>query len=135
MQSHCVREEAYIEELYENQDPIYAQEAVEQMDEMFQWLGSGTTRRDWFCGLTDDIDQQSEFHKIDLGDFYWVNCANSEEAIKAYETLKGMGYSSSDNVRTRLEEYYFVYVYKIRSRYPKTRQKIVERYNYSICHL
>ncbi len=90
---------------------------------MFQWLGSGTTRRDWFCGLTDDIDQQSEFHKIDLGDFYWVNCTNNEEAIKAYETLKGMGYSSSDNVRTRLEEYYFVYVYKIRSRYPKTRQK------------
>lgn len=112
-----------IDELYENQKPAYAQEAVEQMDEMFQWLGSGTTRRDWFCGLTDDIDQQSEFHKIDLGDFYWVNCANNEEAIKAYETLKGMGYSSSDNVRTRLEEYYFVYVYEIRSRYPKTRQE------------
>ena len=112
-----------IDDLYENQKPGYAQEAAEQMDEIFQWLGSGTTRRDWFCGLTDDIDQQSEFHKIDLGDFYWVNCANNEEAIKAYEILKGMGYSSGDNVKTRLEEYYFVYVYEIRSRHPKTRQK------------
>jgi len=112
-----------IDELYENQKSASAQEAAEQMDEMFQWLGNGTTRKDWFCGLTDDIDQQSEFHKIDLGDFYWVNCANNEEAIKAYEILKGMGYSSSDKVKTQLEEYYFVYVYEIRSRYRKTRQE------------
>ena len=112
-----------IDELYENQKPAYAQEAVEQMDEMFQWLGGGTTRSDWFCGLTDDIDQQSVFHKVDLGDFYWVNCANNEEAVKAYEILKGMGYSSSDNVKTHLEDYYFVYVYEIRSRHRKTRQE------------
>lgn len=112
-----------IDELYENQKPANAEEAVEQMDEMFQWLGGGTTRSDWFCGLTDDIDQQSVFHKVDLGDFYWVNCANNEEAVKAYEILKGMGYSSSDNVKTQLEEYYFVYVYEIRSRHRKIRQE------------
>ena len=58
-----------IDQLYANQMPACAQEAVDRMNEMFQWLGRGTTRRDWFCGLTDDIDQQLEFHKIDLGDF------------------------------------------------------------------
>ena len=34
--------EVDIEALYENQKPIYAHEAVERMDEMFQWLGYGT---------------------------------------------------------------------------------------------
>lgn len=112
-----------IDELYENQRPANAQQAAERMDLMFQWLGRGTTRSDWFCGITDDIDQQSEFHRISLGDFYWINCANNEEAVKAYEMLKGKGYSSSDNVKMQLVEYYFVYVYKIRSRRPKTRQE------------
>ena len=112
-----------IDELYENQKPADAQQAVEQMDEMFQWLGRGTTRRDWFCGLTDDIDQQSEFHKINLGDFYWVKCINNEEAVKAYEILKGMGYTSSDNFKTYLEEYHFVYVFKLRRRYQKAKPR------------
>ena len=48
--------EVDIEALYENQKPYYAQQAAEAMDEMFQCLGHGTTRKDWFCGLTDDID-------------------------------------------------------------------------------
>ena len=113
-----------IDELYANQKPATAQQAAEQMVELFQWFGRDTTRSDWFCGLTDDIDYQSEFLKIILGDdFYWVNCANNEEAIKAYEILKCMGYSSSDKVKTLLEEYYFVYIYKIRRRYKKTRQE------------
>ena len=112
-----------IDALYENQKPYYAQQAAEAMDEMFQCLRHGTTRKDWFCGLTDDIDYQSEFHKVDLGDFYFVNCANNAEAVKAYEILKGMGYSSSDKVKTQLEGSYFVYVYEIRKRYRKTRQE------------
>ena len=43
------------------------------------------------------------------------------EAVKAYEILKGMGYSSSDKVKKQLEGSYFVYVYEIRKRYRKTR--------------
>ena len=115
--------EVDIDALYENQKPIYAHEAVERMDEMFQWLGHGTTRKDWFCGLTDDIDYQSEFHKVSLENFYFVNCANNAEAVKAYEILKGMGYASSNKVKTQLEDSYFVYIYEIRKRYRKTRQE------------
>ena len=115
--------EVDIDALYENQKPYYAQQAAEAMDEMFQCLGHGTTRKDWFCGITDDIDYQSEFHKVDLGDFYFVNCANNAEAVKAYEILKGMGYSSSDKVKTQLNDSYFVYVYEIKKRYRKTRQE------------
>ena len=115
--------EVDIDALYENQKPIYANEAAERMDEMFQCLGHGTTRKDRFCGLTDDIDYQSEFHKVNLGDFYFVNCANNAEAVKAYEILKDMGYSSSDKVKKQLEGSYFVYVYEIRKRYRKTRQE------------
>ena len=115
--------EVDIEALYENQKPYYAQHAAEAMDEMFQYFGRGTTRKDWFCGLTDDIDYQSEFHKVDLEDFYFVNCANNAEAVKAYEILKGMGYSSSDKTKTELNDYFFVYVYEIRKRYRKTRQE------------
>ena len=37
--------EVDIEALYENQKPPYAREAAERMDEMFQWLGHGTTRQ------------------------------------------------------------------------------------------
>ena len=107
--------EVDIEALYENQKPYYVQQAAEAMDEMFQYLGDGTTRKDWFCGLTDDIDYQSEFHK--------VNCANNAEAVKAYEILKGMGYSSSVQVKTQLNDSYFVYVFEIRKRYRKTRQE------------
>ena len=107
--------EVDIEALYENQKPYYVQQAAEAMDEMFQYLGDGTTRKDWFCGLTDDIDYQSEFHK--------VNCANNAEAVKTYAILKGMVYSSSDKVKTQLEGSYFVYVYEIRKRYRKTRQE------------
>lgn len=113
--------EVDIEALYENQKPYYAQQAAEAMDEMFQYFQHGTTRQDWFCGLTDDIDYQSEYHKVDLGDFYFVNCANNAEAVKAYEILKGMGYSSSDKVKTQLKDSYFVY--EIRKRYRKTRQE------------
>ena len=51
--------EVDIDALYANQKPPYAREAAERMDEMVQWLGHGTTRQDWFCGLTDDIDYQS----------------------------------------------------------------------------
>lgn len=109
--------------LYENQKPYYAQQAAEAMDEMFQCLGHGTTRKDWFCGLTDDIDYQSVLHKVDLGDFYFVNCTNNAEAVKAYEILKDMGYSSSDKVKIQLEDFYFVYVYEIRKRCGKTRQE------------
>ena len=115
--------EVDIDALYENQKPPYAREAAERMDEMFQCLGHGTTRKDWFCGITDDIDYQSEFHKVDLGDFYFVNCANNAEAVKAYEILKGMGYSSSDKVKTQLKDSFFVYVYEIKKRYRKTRQE------------
>ena len=115
--------EVDIDALYENQKPPYAREAAERMDEMFQWLGHGTTRQDWFCGLTDDIDYQSEFHKVRLEDFYFVNCANNAEAVKAYEILKGMGYSSSDKVKTELKDSFFVYVYEIKKRYRKTRQE------------
>ena len=115
--------EVDIDALYENQKPIYAHDAAERMDEMFQWLGHGTTRKDWFCGLTDDIDYQSEFHKVSLENFYFVNCANNAEAVKAYEILKGMGYASSNKVKTQLEDSYFVYVYEIRKRYRKTRQE------------
>lgn len=99
--------EVDIDALYENQKPYYAQQAAEAMDEMFQCLGHGTTRKDWFCGITDDIDYQSEFHKVDLGNFYFVNCANNAEAVKAYEILKGMGYSASDDVKTQLKDSYF----------------------------
>ena len=115
--------EVDIDALHENQKPIYANEAAERMDEMFQYFQHGATRQDWFCGLTDDIDYQSEYHKVDLGDFYFVNCANNAEAVKAYEMLKGMGYSSRDKVKTLLKESYFVYVYEIRKRYRKTRQE------------
>ena len=45
------------------------------------------------------------------------------EEVKAYEILKGMGYSSSDKVKTLLKDSYFVYVYEIRKRYRKTRQE------------
>lgn len=113
--------EVDIDALYENNKPHYARQAAEAMDEMFQCLGRGTTRKDWFCGLTNDIDYHSEFHKVDLGDFYFVNCANNAEAVKAHETLKGMSYSSSKNVKTQLKDYYFVYVFEIRKRYRKTR--------------
>ena len=90
--------EVDIDALYENQKPYYAQQAAEAMDEMFQCLGHGTTLKDWFSGITDDIDHQLEFHKVDLGDFYFVNCANNAEAVKAYAILKGMCYSSSVQV-------------------------------------
>ena len=43
------------------------------------------------------------------------------EAVKAYEILKGMGYSSSDKVKTQLNDSYFIYVFEIRKRYRKTR--------------
>ena len=112
--------EVDIDALYENQKPYYARQAAEVMDEMFQCLSHGTTRKDWFCGITDDIDHQSEFHKVDL---YFVNCANNAEAGKAYEILKGMGYSSSDKVKTELKDSFFVYVYEIKKRYRKTRQE------------
>lgn len=115
--------EVDIDALYENQKPYYARQAAEAMDEMFQCLGHGTTRKNRFYGITDDIDHQSEFHKVDLGDFYFVNCANNAEAVKAYEILKGMGYSSSVQVKTQLNDSYFVYVYEIRKRYRKTRQE------------
>ena len=115
--------EVDIDALYENQKPYYARQAAEAMDEMFQYLGHGTTRKDWFCGITDDIDYQSEFHKVDLGDFYFVNCANNAEAVKAYEILKGMGYSSSDKVKTQLNDSYFVYVFENKKRYRKARQE------------
>ena len=117
----CV--EVDIDALYENQKPYYARQAAEAMDEMFQCLGHGTTRKNRFYGITDDIDHQSEFHKVDLGDFYFVNCAYNAGVVKSYEILKGMGYSSSDNVKTQLKDSYFVYVYEIRKRYRKTRQK------------
>ena len=39
------------------------------------------------------------------------------EAVKAYAILKGMGYSSSDKVKTQLKDSYFVYVYEMRKRY------------------
>lgn len=39
------------------------------------------------------------------------------EAVKAYEILRGMGYSSSDKVKTQLKDSYFVYVYEMRKRY------------------
>lgn len=123
--------EVDIDALYENQKPYYAQQAAEAMDEMFQCLGHGTTRKDWFCGLTDDIDYQSEFHKVDLGDFYFVNCANNAEAVKAYEILKGMEYSSSDKVKTQLKDSYFVY--EIRKRYRKTRQNSSNIYGCTTC--
>ena len=55
--------------------------------------------------------------------FYFVNCANNAEAVKAYEILKGMGYSSSDKVKTQLKDSFFVYVYEIKKRYRKTRQE------------
>ena len=58
----------------------------------------------------DDIDYQSEFHKVGLENFYFVNCANNAEAVKAYEILKGMGYSSSDKVKKQLKEDFYVYV-------------------------
>ena len=45
------------------------------------------------------------------------------EAVKAYEILKGMGYASSNKVKTQLEDSYFVYIYEIRKRYRKTRQE------------
>ena len=45
------------------------------------------------------------------------------EAVKAYEILKGMGYSSSDKVKTQLNDSYFIYVFEIRKRYRKTRQE------------
>lgn len=106
-----------IEALYKNQKPYYAQQAAEAMDEMFQCLCHGTTRQDWFCALTDDIDYQSEFHKVVLGDLYFVNCANNAEAFKAYEMLKGMGYSSSDKVKTQLKDSCFVYVHEKTNRY------------------
>ena len=61
--------------------------------------------------------------EVDFGDFYFVNCANNAEAVKAYEILKGMGYSSSDKVKTQLKDSYFVYVYEIRKRYRNTRQE------------
>lgn len=115
--------EVDIDTLYENQKPYYALQAAEAMDEMFLCLGHRTTRRDWFCGLTDDIDYQAEYHKVDLGDFYFVNCVNNAEAVKAYEILKGMGYSSSDKVKTQLKGTYFVYVYEIRKRYRKTQRE------------
>ena len=108
--------EVDIDALYENQKSYYAQQAAEAMDEIFQCLGHGTTRKNRFYGITDNIDHQSEFHKVDLGDFYFVNCANNAEAVKAYEILKGMGYSSSDKVKTQLEDSYFVYIYEIRKR-------------------
>ena len=108
---------------YENQKPPYAREAAERMDDMFQCLQHGTTRQDWFCGLTDDIDYQSEFHKVSLEDFYFVNCANNAEAVKAYEILKGMGYSSSDKAKTQLKDSFFVYVYEIKKLYRKIRQE------------
>ena len=38
--------EVDIDALYENQKPPYARTAAERMDEMFQWLGHGTTRQD-----------------------------------------------------------------------------------------
>ena len=117
----CV--EVDIDALYENQKPYYARQAAEAMDEMFQCLGHGTTRKNRFYGITDDIDHQSEFHKVDLGDFYFVNCANNAEAVKAYAILKGMCYSSSVQVKTQLNDSYFVYVYEIRKRYRKTRQE------------
>ena len=60
---------------------------------------------------------KSEFHKVDLGDFYFVNCSNNAEAVKAYAILKGKGYSSSDKVKTQLKDSYFVYVYEMRKRY------------------
>ena len=53
----------------------------------------------------------------------FVNCANNAEAIKAYEILKGMGYSSSDKVKTQLKDSFYVYVYEIKKRYRKTRQE------------
>ena len=53
----------------------------------------------------------------------FVNCANNAEAVKAYEILKGIGYSSSDKVKTQQEGSYFVYVYEIKKRYRKTRQE------------
>lgn len=102
--------EVDIDALYANQKPPYAREAAERMDEMFQWFGHGTTRQDWFCGLTDDIDYQSEFHKVGLENFYFVNCANNAEAVKACEILKCMGYSSSDKVKTQLKDSFFVHV-------------------------
>ena len=118
--------EVDIDALYANQKPPYAREAAERMDEMFQCFQHGTTRQDWFCGLTDDIDYQSEFHKVGLEDFYFVNCANNAEAVKAYEILKRMGYSSSDKVKTELKDSFYVYVYEIKKRYWKTRQELLD---------
>ena len=46
--------EVDIDALYENQKSYYAQQAAEAMDKMFQCLGHRTTRKDWFCGLTDE---------------------------------------------------------------------------------
>ena len=36
------------------------------------------------------------------------------EAVKAYVIQKGMGYSSSDKVKTQLKDSFFVYVYEIK---------------------
>ena len=46
--------EVDIDALYENQKPYYARQAAEAMDEMFQCLWHGTTRKDWFCGFADE---------------------------------------------------------------------------------
>ena len=54
---------------------------------------------------------------------YFTNCANNAEAVKAYEILKCMGYSSSDKVKTQLKDDFYVYVYEIKKQYRKTRQE------------
>lgn len=47
--------------------------------------------------------------------------SNDAEAVKAYEILKGMGYSSSDKVKTQFKDSF--YVNAIKKRYRKTRQE------------
>ena len=70
-----------------------------------------------------DIEALYENQKPRMPFLYFVNCANNAEAIKAYEILKGMGYSSSDKAKTQLKDSFFVYVYEIKKRYRKTRQE------------
>ena len=54
---------------------------------------------------------------------YFVNCANNAEAVKAYEILKGMGYPSSDKVKTQVKDSFYASGNEIKKRYRKTRQE------------